>query len=78
MGKAEFIAEELRHGIISGKYPCGSKFPSEYELALLFDINSKKYEEQEKTKRLMANMSEEDKALLNMLQQHTNEPEKQK
>ena len=41
MGKAEFIAEELRHGIISGKYPCGSKFPSEYELALLFDINSK-------------------------------------
>ena len=41
MGKAEFIAEELRHGIISGKYPCGNKFPSEYELALLFDINSK-------------------------------------
>ena len=44
----------------------------------IFDIISKKYEEQEKTKRLMANMSEEDKALLNMLQQHTNEPEKQK
>ena len=41
MGKAELIAEELRNGIISGKYACGSKFPSEYELALLFEVNSK-------------------------------------
>ena len=41
MGKVELIAEELRNGIISGKYACGSKFPSEYELALLFEVNSK-------------------------------------
>ena len=44
----------------------------------IFDIISKKYQEQTKAERLMATMSNEEKALLNMLQQYSNESTKQK
>lgn len=45
----------------------------------IFDIISKKYQAQEAIKRLLATMSDEDKACLSMmLQRRTNKPEKQK
>lgn len=56
--------------------------PEQQAVFDIFDIIVNKYEEQEKAKeeakRLLANMSDEDKALIAMLKQHTNESTKQK
>lgn len=52
--------------------------PTQEQNAVLEFINAvgKQYEEQEKSKKLMNVMSEEDKALMSMLQQYTSETQK--
>jgi len=37
--KRQYLIERLRDDIINGKYPRGEKFPSEYELANIYNIN---------------------------------------
>lgn len=41
MGKTESIVQTLKHELMKGIYPVGSKFPSEYELADRFTVNKK-------------------------------------
>ena len=41
MGKTEVIVETLKNEIQNGKYPPGTRFPSEYTLASRFEVNGK-------------------------------------
>ena len=41
MGKTEYIVETMKAEILNGKYPPGAHFPSEYELAVRFEVNGK-------------------------------------
>ena len=41
MGKTEIIVETLKNEIRSGKYPPGTRFPSEYTLSSRFEVNGK-------------------------------------
>ena len=41
MGKTEIIVETLKNEIRNGKYPPGTRFPSEYRLSSRFEVNGK-------------------------------------